>query len=618
MTKVIIALFVLSFAGQQTALAEDLSIRNVTIYSDGAEIISEAEIELKQGNNEITFKRLSPYIDPATIQISGEGFRVLSISRGVDVVKDDEAYLDSLEVFKMQIREREKLVREKSTILSILEKEEALLLSNQKLVGEGGVQQGELQTLLEYFFTRISEIEKQRLALREEVRELDEEIIDIEEKIENLEVPQEKLYSTVSFKLQAETSGIIPVEVRYSVANAGWFPTYDVFARDGAIELYYNANIRQQTGSDWETVGLVVSSASPYKSQVVPRQMPYHLSFDRPLTIDAEVNRYPMAQDLGIHQVSGVVRDASEGLALPGANVTVDGSTIGTLTNINGEYSLQLPSEARALKFSFIGMETKLVPINSRVINVSLESDFVALEEVIVVAYGVSEHPSRAETRAPRPSRPAAPPTLTVGYQTSVSYEVDTPYDIPSSAEPSQVEIRRVTIPAEFRYQAAPGVEEAAFLTARIPEWEQYNLLDGEASLYLENQFMGRNVLETGALDDTLSLSLGRDENIIIKRQRQRDYEQRRTWTNRVREERVWQTAVRNNKNETITLELFDRVPVSRHSDIRVNVVDVSGGSKNEETGIVTWLLQIEPGETAEVLVHYSVEYPRNRRIRVE
>ena len=618
MIKMITVFITLLFFCQQIAFSGELAIRKVTVYANSAEVNSVADINLKRGNNEVTFRRLSPYVDPATIQISGEGFRVLSISRGVDTVKDDAAYLDSLEMYEKQIQDLEKQKREKRSSFSILEMKEALLLSNQKLVGEGGLQQGELQTLLEYFFSRISEIEKQKLVLTEDMRDLDKEITDIEEMIENLQVPEEKLYSKVHFTLQADAPGSFPVEVRYSVGNAGWFPTYDIFARDDGIELYYNANIHQQTGSDWESVSVVVSSASPHKGQVVPRQMPYYLRFDRSIRIDAEMADHPTAQDIGIHQVRGKVTDASDGLPLPGVNVTVDGTTIGTVTDLDGEYSLQMPSEARILNFSFIGMEPKKVPISSSVLNVGLEPSMVALEEVMVVGYGVADRPSRRETREPRPSRPAAPPAFTLGYQTSISYEVEIPYDIPSTAEPTQVEVRRVTIPAEMRYQAVPGVEEAAFLTARIPEWEQYNLLDGEANLYMDNQFMGRTVLETSALEDTLSLSLGRDESITVKRQRQRDYEQRRTWSNRVREERVWQTAVRNNKEETIAMEIFDRIPVSRHSDIRVNVIDVSGGEKDEQTGIVKWIVHVEPGETERVQVHYSVEYPRDRRLFVE
>lgn len=56
-------------------------------------------------------------------------------------------------------------------------------------------------------------------------------------------------------------------------------------------------------------------------------------------------------------------------------------------------------------------------------------------------------------------------------------------------------------------------------------------------------------------------------------------------------------------------MEIFDRIPVSRHSDIRVNVIDVSGGERDEQTGIVKWIVHVEPGETERVLVPSLIRF---------
>ncbi len=600
------------------AMAEDLNIRRATVFLDGAEVTAEAELNLRQGRNEITFHKLSPFMDPASLQIAGEGFRVLSISRGMDTTLDDKAYQDSLQMFTDQIRALEKKVREAESALRVLSREEAVLTANQKLTGEGGVAAGELQQALEFFFARLKAIENSRLGLTEQNRSLREDIQELEKKKAALIKPEEEVFSTVTLILQADATVKTPVEVRYMVSEAGWFPTYDIFADGNHLEISYNANIRQQSGEDWNAVNLIISSASPVRSQVLPRLQPYFLQFGRPAPTPV-AGDLPRAFDMGIRQVSGQVVDAFDQLPLPGVSIIVSGTSVGTVTDANGRYTLQLPSEARMLEYRFIGMITKREPIRSSVMNVVMESDVVALGELVVVGYGVKADADRLAARPdPRPPRPQAPPSISLGYQTSFAYGIDIPYDIPSSDEPVQAEIKRLNIPAEMRYQAAPKLEEAAFLTARIADWEQYNLLDGEANLYIDNQFMGRNVLETRTIDDTLSISLGRDENIIINRKRQREYEQRRRWSNRVREERMWHTAVRNNKNESIVIELFDQVPVSRTADIRVEVINKSGATLTEETGILQWILEIQPGETAEVIVHYSVEYPRDRHLIIE
>jgi hypothetical protein len=620
----LLACFFLFVVNQASANPEELKVSKVTIYNDGAEVQSKATLSLESGRNEITFKRLSPHIDPATIQIAGQGFRVLSIARGVDVVKNDEAYKDSVRYFQRQIDELEAKIREKNTLMNILDKEERILTANQKITGEGVQQPADVRNTLEYLFGRINLIERRRFETSEEIKGLGQKVNEHKESTNKLKKPEEELFSTVTFILQSGQQARVPVEVRYWVNQAGWFPTYDIFSRDGRVEISYNANIRQQTGTDWKSVQLVVSSASPYKSQQAPRLYPFRLNFGRRTTPLASFDNIERAHDRGIYSVRGKVIDAADGGEIPGVTVIVKGTTVGTVTDINGEFHLQLPSDARVLTFSFIGMITQEVAIDRNIMNIALEPDIVALEEVVVTGYGLQGRTPGVRIRGSDPvrevpaPRPQAPPVVSLGYQTSFSYEMDIPYDVPSANEPSQVEINRINIPATMRYRAVPAIEEAAFLTARISDWEQYNLLDGEANLYLDNQFMGRSVLETRFLDDTLTLSLGRDESIVIKRKRQREYEQRRTWTNRVREERMWHTAIRNTKREAIMLELFDQVPVSQTSDIKVDVVEISGATLDKETGILTWNLEIGPGETREVIVHYSVEYPSGRTINLD
>ena len=87
-------------------------------------------------------------------------------------------------------------------------------------------------------------------------------------------------------------------------------------------------------------------------------------------------------------QVSGKVISAEDNQPIPGVSVYVKGTTMGTTTNINGEYTLEVPDNATHLVFSFIGMKRLELPITGSVINATLEPDILGLEEVLVVAYG--------------------------------------------------------------------------------------------------------------------------------------------------------------------------------------------------------------------------------------
>lgn len=88
-------------------------------------------------------------------------------------------------------------------------------------------------------------------------------------------------------------------------------------------------------------------------------------------------------------QVTGTITDSETGETLPGVNILVEGSSTGALTNMEGEYEIQVPDEEAVLVFSFMGYKgSRIVVGNQDVINVSLVPDIAALEELVVIGYG--------------------------------------------------------------------------------------------------------------------------------------------------------------------------------------------------------------------------------------
>ena len=91
-------------------------------------------------------------------------------------------------------------------------------------------------------------------------------------------------------------------------------------------------------------------------------------------------------------KVSGTVTDATTGEPLIGANITVEGTTLGTTTDINGKYMLEVPSATVTLVFSFIGYNSETVPVSGQsVIDIKLIADIKSLDEVVVVGYGTQK-----------------------------------------------------------------------------------------------------------------------------------------------------------------------------------------------------------------------------------
>ena len=90
--------------------------------------------------------------------------------------------------------------------------------------------------------------------------------------------------------------------------------------------------------------------------------------------------------------IKGTVTDASNGSALPGVNIVVKGTTIGTMSDVSGNYTLQVPSATATLQFSFIGYITQdIVLTGNTTVNVALTSNVAQLNEVVVVGYGTQQ-----------------------------------------------------------------------------------------------------------------------------------------------------------------------------------------------------------------------------------
>ncbi|RXQ96749.1 SusC/RagA family TonB-linked outer membrane protein [Ancylomarina salipaludis] len=89
-------------------------------------------------------------------------------------------------------------------------------------------------------------------------------------------------------------------------------------------------------------------------------------------------------------EVSGVVTSADDGLSIPGVSVVIKGTTIGTTTDFDGNYAISVPEEGEILVFSFVGMKTVELPINSNKIDLVMESESIGMDEVVVTAMGVT------------------------------------------------------------------------------------------------------------------------------------------------------------------------------------------------------------------------------------
>ncbi|CAH8281515.1 TonB-dependent SusC/RagA subfamily outer membrane receptor [Mariniflexile fucanivorans] len=93
--------------------------------------------------------------------------------------------------------------------------------------------------------------------------------------------------------------------------------------------------------------------------------------------------------------IKGQVISADDNMGFPGVNILVKGTNIGAVTDFDGNYTINVPSTNAVLVFSYIGFKSKEITVgNNKTINVTLEADVSALDEVIVVGYGTQKKES--------------------------------------------------------------------------------------------------------------------------------------------------------------------------------------------------------------------------------
>jgi hypothetical protein len=424
-------------------------------------------------------------------------------------------------------------------------------------------------------------------------------------------------------KVDAKKNDNFSFEISYVVGNARWFPSYDIRAKNinEPVQLIYKANVKQDTKEDWNNVKLKFSSSDPNVSGVAPELKTYFLNY----------NTLPPVYKLTANSVSGKVMD-NNGEPLPGATVVVQGTTIGTVTDMEGNYSITIPNNASQLNYSFIGYNSQTLTISGNSMNVVLEESAMALEEVVVAGYGsqkkvsisnafqgrvagVSSDKSEMKIRG---TSSIALPTAQVENQTTVNFEVKTPYTINSDNKNYTVDIEFYDLPAIYQYYSVPKINKDAYLIAKIVDWEKYSLLEGEANVFFEETYVGKTLLDVRYASDTLEISLGRDKKVSVNREKIKDFTTKQFIGNKKEETRTWKTTVKNNKNQEINMIVLDQVPVSTAEDIEVNVLNISGAIHDLETGEVKWEFSLNPLDKKELDLKYSVKYSKFRNLIIE
>lgn len=202
--------------------------------------------------------------------------------------------------------------------------------------------------------------------------------------------------------------------------------------------------------------------------------------------------------------------------------------------------------------------------------------------------------------------------------QLSVEFPILAKYSIPSDSKPYIVDVTKYNLPATYKHISIPKVDRDAFLLARITGWEDLNLVEGMANVYFSGSYVGQSYIYTRNVNDTLDLSLGRDNKVLVTRTKMKEYTDKQLIGTKRKETYRYQIVVKNNRKSPINIEIQDQVPVSENDEIEVSIEETSKANYNILTGICKWNFVIAPDNSENVSILYTVKYPKTRSVQTK
>jgi len=499
-------------------------INSVTVYPSGAQVHRSASKFLSNGRQTVSFTGLETELNANSIGVSvSGGAKVLSVSSQINHLKPGAkpkrvALLsDSLEDYYFDQKFNQNM-------LNIYSEERAMILANKEIGWEeSDFVIEDLEDLSDFYRDRLADVMLKEMELHQKQEVLAKQIKRILAQLNEINARLNQATAEILVELDVPSNSNISFEFSYMVRNAGWSPLYNIHVEevDEPLNLAYNAQVYQSTGTDWKDVQITLTNANPNLSGTKPEIHPWQLYF-----VDAIEKR----------KVQGYSNKAYE---LAEGDVAFSGARLDA-----GTYTVDYPVNKAA-----------------------------------------------------------------------ISFEIKSKHSVPSNGKSQVIGIDAYEVPAEYQYYIAPKIDLTAFLLARVTDFEQFNLLPGNANLFLSNTYVGQAYINPAIVDDTLDLSLGRDQSIVVKREKIAEMTASKKIGGSKTESIGISIKIKNTKSTKVQLVVEDQVPVSIHKEIEVSVDELSGAQHAKQTGKLTWSKILLAGSAEEFVFRYQVKYPSEKKI---
>lgn len=599
---IILFIFPLTIVAQKPIFVK-ATVKSATVYFNAAELSQSVTMNLPKGSSEIVIKNVADYLNESTIQIGAPAsITILSVQFSNKYMSEFEVdeknpaikkVRDSVDFVKKTIRLTENS-RETD------EKAIELLNRNQQVWGNNnGLNVAELTKMVTYYKQTLNSLKSDIDAYNLKISTLSEQLTSLENKLQtNTEKEEKSSKGKIILQVMNEVAGTADITVNYITNNATWKPFYDLRANNVSepINMLYKAQISQNTGVDWKKVKLTLSSGNPNQNNAAPELNSWFLKYKNTKSEDYNAYENTSLDKRLQGRVSGLSISGSAGSTTELNDVVIRGTA-----------SIKKTKDPLYVINGVVSSENSMKNLNPN----AIKSINVLKAEQAIAAYGSDGENGVILIT----TKQMSDYTNIAENELNVSFDIDIPYDVLSNGKVHSVALKEFKLPATYEYYAAPRIEKDAFLTAKIIDYASFNLLPGEANIVFEGLYVGKTSINANATSDTLTLSMGRDKKIAVKREKVADKSGVKFLSSKKEQTFTYDIIIRNNKKDAVEIVVKDQYPLSTEDAIETELLESSGAHKNTETGILTWKLNLKPAETRKIRLSYKVRYPKDKAL---
>lgn len=641
----LLSLLALPFSSWSIEKDLQMGIDQVTVYRSGAEVERSADVNLPAGVTELRIRSLSPSIDPKSIlvKMSNENVKLISVTHELDFANQKKILEETSKIQKITEALKDSIAQTNS-LLEVYASEKEMMKSNKSIKGVEGITADDLSKITTFYHKKMTEIENEQNRLKKKKKEFTNQYITMTQKQIALNLSANESSFTIKTMVQAEKATDTRIRLTYFVTEAGWNPVYEARITDNKhpLQLTYTASVRQNVHEDWSNISIRISTENPMEDNVSPTISSDKLNFGNSAksVAKAQAKVKPRTKT-----IKGIVSNFMQ--PLPYVCIVAKGTNLYAITDQNGYYEINAPENCE-VEFSHLGYTTQsiqLTPAIGDVINVNLTesaelkdnlNEILNNNEANRQEQNVSNTPGitteSSEKKVTNLNHKTLRPThlaeaemdmeeeIVPGWLNLAPFTVSIPnkYTIPSNNIPTLILINDYTINATYEYVVLPKLEKKAYISAFIPDWTKYKLLDGPVYIFWNNEFKGQSYLSTNAMKNDVELSIGADKGITVNREIVQSNSSKQVLISSNKATRTWKITLNNTKDTPVDIAVKDQYPLSNDEDITVDLLQSQGASVDKSTGIITWRATLQPGEEKKFEFTYRVKYPVGKSLYLE